>query len=187
MTIAAETTKAHTEQVEQKEAIKSYELAGYGTFFGIVVTILLIIVRSQFAKSKGVSAENEHIAANTDASVKIFDEYKKMLDQTNQLLALANDKYESLSSRLQNVENELRQVETELANMELAYMQSAAGEKRYRDGFANLYSLYCELNKTARALGVSTEMLVELDRRVMELMLSLTRPLNIPILESNKK
>lgn len=119
-------------------------------------------IKDSNAKARVSEADAEQAHTHADATDGLFEHYRKEL-------ADLREKVTQLGTRLNNTEAELSKVEA-------LYRNSAAGERRYREAFAELLRANAMLLATARDY-VPAERLTEVEKVLTNLMMALARPL----------
>lgn len=136
----------------------------YGVGAVLLVAVVTAFIRKQFAGAKVAEAGATIASSASESTSNLFELYHK---EVVDLRAQVND----LSTKVNASQQEL-------ATMRAMYQATAAGERRYREAFADLLQAHSLLLIEARPL-VGAERLADVERRVTDLIMSLARPLEI--------
>lgn len=135
-----------------------------GLAFAIVGGIGIAAIRKHNAGAKSQEAIADSDAAESEASATLYKHY--------------GDELADLRREMREMAKRITVTESELAKVEQMYRVSAAGEKRYREAFAELLHIYTDLVGVARGCVPLNEM-KRIDMRLTELMMRLAKPLEL--------
>ena len=133
-----------------------------GLFVSVLSGLGYARIKDSNAKARVSEADADQAHTHADAADGLFEHYRLEL-------ADLREKVTQLGARLNNTEAELSKVEA-------LYRNSAAGERRYREAFAELLQANAMLLATARDY-VPAERLHEVEHVLTKLMMALARPL----------
>ena len=137
-------------------------IAKFGVF-GIVIGLALALIRRHTAGARTTEADANTAESISDSTERLFSHYNKELADLREIV------------HKQGLE--LSRTEKEVGQLRHMYKASAAGEKRYREAFAELLRSYAFLIALARG-NIDNDKIVHVESEVTNLIAKLSMPLD---------